>query len=284
MLPEAPNWDADRRSTGALGPSIDTSGPSGPAAGRPTGPGLVNTQQSARGNCVSLQNTVEARNQRRAARCARRTITRSRLFDESLRKGGYRGRWLMVTPTYRPDVDWRPSHLRHCLHAMREWGRRCGVKLRYTWVMELTKRGRPHYHLLVFMPRHLHLPKMDKRGWWPHGSTKTEVARNAVGYLAKYASKAFGACDPDTGDEYLFPRGARICGGTAVDGGQLPEWRYWAAPKWARDRVQPLTDLRRDVGGYFAPDTGEFFGSPWRYLGMSPDRKQLLFEYIEESR
>lgn len=186
----------------------------------------------------------------------------------------------MVTPTYRETVDWRPSDLRDCLHAMREWGRRCGVKLRYTWVMELTKRGRPHYHLLVWMPRHLHLPKMDKRGWWPHGHTKTEVARNAVGYLAKYASKAFGSCDSE-GVEYLFPRGARICGGTVVDVAQLPEWRYWSAPKWARDRVEPLTDIRRVRGGYMVTATGEWLRSPWRYLGVSPDKKHLLFEYLE---
>lgn len=188
----------------------------------------------------------------------------------------------MVTTTYRETADWRPSHLRDCLHAMREWGRRCGVRLRYTWVMELTRRGRPHYHLLVYLPRHLHLPCFDKRGWWRHGMTKTEVARNAVGYLAKYASKAFGLCDDD-GVEYLFPKGARICGGTGVDLDQRAEWNYWAAPKWARDRVELDTDLRRAPGGFYAPETGEFFRSPWRYLGVSPDHKLLLFTYTEDS-
>ena len=187
----------------------------------------------------------------------------------------------MVTPTYRDSVDWRPNHLRDCLHRMREWGRRCGVKLRYTWVMELTRRGRPHYHVLVFVPRHLHLPNMDAKGWWTHGSTNTQVARNAVGYLAKYASKAFGNCDADSGEEYLFPRGARICGGTLLEPHQLPEWRYWAAPKWARDRVEPLTDIKRASGGYLVMDTGELLRSPWRYLGTSPDRKLLLFELRE---
>lgn len=190
----------------------------------------------------------------------------------------------MVTTTYRDSVDWEPGHIRATLHRMREWGRRCGVRLRYTWVMELTKRGRPHYHLLVFLPRHLHLPRMDSRGWWAHGMTKTEVARNAVGYLAKYASKAFGIIDPNTDQEYLFPRGARICGGTVVDLEDRPEWRHWCAPKWARDRVQPLTDLRRVPGGYVEPDTGQFHASPWRYLGVSPDKKLLLFEWIGEPR
>jgi hypothetical protein len=188
----------------------------------------------------------------------------------------------MVTTTYAKDGVWEAGHIRQALHRMREWGRRAGVKLRYTWVLELTRRGRPHYHLLVFMPRHLHLPKLDKRGWWPHGMTKVEVARNAVGYLAKYASKAFGACDPESGMEYLFPRGARISGGTLVDLVDRPEWRYWCAPKWARDRVPELTDLRREVGGYIEPDTGQFHHTPWRYLGKSPDGKTLLFQWIGE--
>ena len=246
------------------------------------GPGLVHTQQSARETRLTLENTVEARNQRRAARCSRRTLTRARLLDESTRKGPARGRWLMVTTTYRPGVVWEPGHIRTCLHAMRQWGRRCGQKLRYTWVMELTKRGTPHYHLLVFLPRHLHLPHLDKRGWWPHGMTKVEVARNAVGYLAKYASKAFGCIDPDSGKAYLFPRGARINGGTVVDPGQLPEWRFWCAPKWARDRVQPLTDLRRARGGYVVADTGEWLKSPWRFLGFQALPPMLLFAFNEE--
>src|SRR4051794_41171277 len=98
---------------------------SGSAVGAPDtvgGPGLVNTKQRARVTPFSLENTVEARSQRRAARCARRTIPRARLMDESIRKGGRRGRWLMVTTTYRNDVNWEPGHLRTCLHAMRQWG------------------------------------------------------------------------------------------------------------------------------------------------------------------
>lgn len=187
----------------------------------------------------------------------------------------------MVTTTYRNEAKWEAGHIRHALHAMREWGRRCGVKLRYTWVLELTRRGRPHYHLLVFLPRHLHLPHLDKRGWWKHGHTKVEVARNAVGYLAKYASKCFGEIDPDSGMEYLFPKGARICGGTLVDPDQVNEWRYWSAPKWARDRVDLHTGIKRVSGGYLVPDTGELLRSPWRFLGVGDGGKTLVFELVE---
>ncbi|MFO1436446.1 MAG: inovirus-type Gp2 protein [Gammaproteobacteria bacterium] len=33
-----------------------------------------------------------------------------------------------------------------------EWARRQQFQLRYTWVMELHKNGKPHYHVLFFIP------------------------------------------------------------------------------------------------------------------------------------
>lgn len=274
MLPESPVPGADQRSRAAFPASGRLGGPAEPV---PQAPGLVNTKQSARATALTLENSPESNARRRAARCSNRTVTRARLHDESVHKGGRRGRWLLVTPTYRDESTWHPGDIRDCLHRMREWARRLGVKLSYAWVMELTKRGRPHYHLIVFLPRHLHLPCFDKRGWWRKGLTKTEVARNPVGYLAKYASKGFGACDPETDLEYLYPRGARISGGSVVDPAQRPEWSYWSAPRWARERCEGVTHLRRVAGGFVVVDTGEYLASPWRFVGISPDGKHLLF-------
>lgn len=184
----------------------------------------------------------------------------------------------MVTLTYRPDVEWSRSHASDFWHRVRQWYRRQGVPLRYCWTMELTGKGKPHYHALLWVPRHLMLPTPDRRGWWSHGCTRTEKARNAVGYLAKYASKGVGVCNPD-GELYRFPRHARIGGGTVLQGQQAAEWRYWTAPRWARSQVEPLTDLKRSTGGgYLVPSTGEVLLSPWRFVGLSPDRKFLVFE------
>ena len=258
-------------------------GPKAPAGGPDAagGPGLVHTQQVARADALTLENTAEARSHRRAARCKQRTITRARLLDEGVQRGGFRGRWLMVTFTYRDDVKWEARHAAEFWHRARQWFRRQKVELRYTWTMELTGRGRPHYHALVWIPRHLMLPQPDRRGWWSCGMTRTEVARNAVGYLAKYASKAVAGnpCDGD-GNEMRFPRGARISGGSQLRGEARTEWRFWTAPKWARDRISPdgqVTDVRRVPGGYLEVATGEIHRPPWRFLGLSADGKQLLF-------
>lgn len=283
MLPEASQRHANRsrgaKPTPGTHASIALSGPAGGRAAPPRGPGLVHREQVARESLLLLENTAEARGRRRAARCHHRTVTRARLFAERVQRGGRRGRWLMVTFTYRDGVKWQASHTAEFWHRCRQWYRRQGVQLHYLWAMELTGRGRPHYHALIWIPRHLMLPTPDKRGWWPHGMTRTEVARNAVGYIAKYASKNLGGnpCN-DEGLEYRFPRSARICGGSQLAADQGVEWRYWIAPRWARDLVPMCTDLRRAPGGgYFVPDTGELLSSPWRFLGVSPDGKHLQF-------
>lgn len=283
MLPEAPQPRVNAPSRVAM------EGPPGAAfaaVGGMAAPGLVHTQQVARAPALALENTLEHRSLRRARRCSHRTITGARLLDESVRRGGQRGRWLFITATYRDDVQWESRHWSDFMHCVRQWYRRQRVPLRYRWVMELTKRGRPHYHLLLWVPRHLMLPKPDSRGWWRHGLTKTETARNPVGYLAKYASKladANNVADVRDDGSYewrRFPRHARICGGSLLKGELGVEWRYWIAPRWLRDQIDPLTDVRRCPvgGGWYSPTTGEWWASPWRYVGKSPCGKFLLFD------
>lgn len=239
---------------------------------RAAGPGLVHLEQGERCDVLRVANDGKIR----LGRCKRRTITQARLADQEARRGGFRGRWLMVTPTYRDSADWQPNHIRDYVHRMRAWFRRQGHRCRYQWVMELTKRGRPHYHLLVWVPRHLMLPHADRRGWWAHGLTRTEVARNPVGYLAKYASKGGDLCDQD-GNPYRFPKGARICGGGGLELPSRIELRWWMTPRWFRDQVQQPVDLRRIAGGFVVVDTGEVYESPWRFAGCSSGWKELLF-------
>jgi hypothetical protein len=184
-----------------------------------------------------------------------------------------------VTLTYRHDGQWQAGHISEFWHRVRQWYTRQGVELTALWTAELTGRGRLHYHALIWIPRHLLLPSPDRRGWWPHGSTRTEVARNAVGYIAKYSSKGTGGrCDPQSGDPYNFPRNCRISGGTKLREAQGVEWRYWTAPRWARERCEGVTDLRRVSGGVVVVESGELLQSPWRFVGLSPDGKFLQFE------
>jgi hypothetical protein len=113
--------------------------------------------------------------------------------------------------------------------------------------------------MLIWLPLGIALPKPDKRGWWPWGMTKVEWARNAVGYIAKYASKADGLFKP--------AKGARMHGNGGLDGEALIEQRWWKLPGWLRHQVKPSDGVRRAVagtgGGFVDPETGEVFRSPW---------------------
>jgi hypothetical protein len=128
-------------------------------------------------------------------------------------------------------------------------------------VLEFQKSGNPHYHLLLWLPLGITLPKPDKRGWWPCGFTKIEWAKNAVGYIAKYASK---------GDSLVQPaKGARMHGNGGMTGQALLEQRWWKLPQWLREDhdVQPSDGVRRAAvgtgGGFVNPNSGEVFKSPW---------------------
>jgi hypothetical protein len=173
-------------------------------------------------------------------------------------------RWkvAMLTLTYAPEHSWLPNQMSDLVRHIRQYLRRKGVEMRHVWVQEFTKKGRPHYHLLLWLPAGLSLPKPDKRGWWPYGMTKIEWARNAVGYIAKYASK---------GDSLHRPApGARMHGNGGVSGEALLEQRWWKLPTWLRGSVEPSDRVKRAAtgsgGGFVHPETGEVYRSPWVVL------------------
>jgi hypothetical protein len=111
---------------------------------------------------------------------------------------------------------------------------------------------------LIWIPRGIFIPKADHRGWWPHGMTQIQKARNAVGYLAKYASKWTG----DMAD--AFPKGFRTHGVGGLNDESKRELRWWKAPTDAREALGPLADIRKALGGYVDKLTGEYWPSPWR--------------------
>lgn len=195
------------------------------------------------------------RKKMRLRRMVRRVDHSARVLDFG--SSGFRPRKLFVTLTYKRCEDWKPSHVRHFLTVVRQWLKRRGCKLRCVWVAELQKRGAMHYHLVIWMPRHLRMPAPDRVGWWPHGSTKVERARSPINYLLKYASKA----DSKDGE---FPRGARIHGACGLEPQHRREVRYFCAPCWVRDALTGFADIRKVVGGWCDRLTGVFVASPWR--------------------
>lgn len=166
----------------------------------------------------------------------------------------------MLTLTYdMKRFKWEPGQISSVVRHIRQWLARKGHEMRFVWVMEFQKNGNPHYHLLLWLPFGLTVPKPDKRGWWPWGWTKIEWARNAVGYIAKYASKGDSLHQPE--------KGARMHGNGGLTGVALLEQRWWRLPGWLRERVEPSDCVKRRPtgtgGGFFHPDTGEVYESPW---------------------
>lgn len=202
----------------------------------------------------------------RAQRLKKSVITSARLHDEEAKATGFRGAWYMLTLTYRDGSFAGPKHISELLKRMRGHFNRIrasrerfvGQVFRYLWVGELTQRGIPHYHILVWIPRGIFFGKVDARGWWPHGSSQIEKARNAVGYLAKYASKFTSLVAGQ------FPRGFRTHGCGGLNSESKRELRWWKAPVSARDVLGPDADIRKALGGWFDKLTGEFWPSPWR--------------------
>lgn len=207
-------------------------------------------------------------NRIRAQRLKKSVITSARLHDEEAKKGSFRGKWYMLTTTYADGSDCSPRDVSELLKRMRGYFNRV-VRLkyrsfrpvfRYLWVGELQKRLVPHYHILIWIPRGIFFGKVDHRGWWPHGCTEIAPARNAVGYMAKYASKF---CPATAG---AFPKGFRTHGVGGLNPESKRELRWWKSPLDARNALGPLADIRKALGGYVDKLTGEFWPSPWRVI------------------
>lgn len=200
------------------------------------------------------------RHKSRAVRMRKSILTGARLLVEEGQRGGFRGRWAMLTATYRNEGAWEPKHVSVLRQRVFEWLKRRGVKARFVWCLELTRKLVPHYHFLIWLPRGLTIPKPDKQGWWPWGMTRVEWARRAVGYVAKYASKA-------TPEAFAaMPKGARTHGVGGLTGEGARQLRWWKAPTFSRDALGPDADIRKVVGGYVDKCCGLFLRSPWHVV------------------
>jgi len=239
--------------------------PTAAAIGRQAAaPGLVEQVTSQTRTTVFATNRLsEARAQvsrhRRIRRMRRCVIAHA---DTVRDLPGFRHQALLVTLTYRPDAGWDSKQVARYVDLTRKHLARRGVELRYQWVIELTRKGRPHYHLLFWVPHGTRIPKPDESGHWPHGLTRVEVARRPVGYLVKYATK---------GDGGELPRGARLfgCGG---DRDARFQAHRKGLPAWLDEAATPGTRVRRvPFVGWLEADTGAIHASPFRFVwGRDP--------------
>jgi hypothetical protein len=221
------------------------------------------------------------KNATRAKRLRKSVITGARLHEQEAKAGGFRTRAAMLTATYRDDADQCVKDVARLLDHVRGYFHRAvrakygknHPRFRYVWVMELTKRLRPHYHILFWLPKGIRLPKPDKSGWWQQGSTRIEWAKYAVGYMAKYASKfcAFAAA--------AMPKGYRSHAVGGLSKESQRELRWWKSPLDAREALGAIADIRKVVGGYFDRLTGQFWPSPW-HVSVQPDGRLIAWRHV----
>lgn len=217
--------------------------------------GLVPSKTTSTGRIVGVV-TKENSHHARLKRMRRSVLNFARHHIRSRR--GFRDQWKMLTCTYREDVQWESNHVRQFLNRLAMWLKRRRWPVVYVWVLELTKRGRPHYHVLIRVPHGQKLPYPDDVKWWPHGKTNLEAARNAVGYLAKYASKGV--------DQAELPKGARIYAFAGLDREGRTYVQFWNLPHWARDRLDGIERTKRITGGFVVLGTGEFLATPYECI------------------
>lgn len=223
--------------------------------------GLSNTQQVVPQKIPRDPQTKRIRRLRRVVPGASEQIT----AWMQARKHRYRA--VMVTLTYAPGHSWQPRHISTYLNHVRRWLHHRGGKLRAVWVMELQKRGAPHYHVIIWLPRGLTLPMADKQGWWPHGMSNQIWARKPVNYLTKYASKV----DSKGG---AFPPGARIFG---VHGCPI-HLGWWRAPQWLRAIAEPGWKVCKRYGSWWCIEELAYaLRSPWRVPYVAMDHVEIFW-------
>lgn len=211
----------------------------------------------------------------RVFRMKKGVMTAARLVEHRLKAEPVRWVPLMVTLTYKDAEAWQPDHITDFMRRVSMWGKRAGYRLPYVWVMELQKRGAPHYHVLLWIPARLRIPRSDSRGWWVFGATNTKRVRNSVGYVAKYASK-FESKDAE------FPKGARIHGIGGITEREKRIVAWWKLPKDLRQGDEGSCRWRRLAGGgWVNPDTGEKVAPKWRINEASYQAGRIV---IEKSR
>ena len=187
-------------------------------------------------------------------------IAASEAARARLESHGGRYGCVLVTLTYRPGCAWDARHISDYCKAAKAHCEKHDVRARYQWVLELTQKGVPHYHVLWWLPEGFRLPKPDTSGAWPHGMSRVERARSPVGYLVKYATKG-------EVERYALPKGARLF---AVGGGAESEklaTHRAGLPMWLLERLPDDARARKVAHlGWVCRSTGEIHRSPFVVL------------------
>jgi len=222
-----------------------------------SGPGLVGqaTSVTRYPSLSPSQQLRELSRQRRFRRLRRVVLASADATRDACTAGGFRWQAVLVTLTYRAEASWSSRDISAYVRRTREHLRRRGIAARYQWVIELTRKGKPHYHLLFWLPHGQRLPKPDQSGHWTHGLSRIERARRPVGYLVKYATK---------GTDGELPKGARLFGTGSPDSDIRHVTHRAGLPMWLSETSDPSTRCSRVARvGWVERNTGAVHQSPF---------------------
>lgn len=267
---------ADPRSErlfGGVGLALGAAPEAGVAGlGAVAAPGLASSSTSQTENGSFVVDAYKSR----LRKVAKGIMEAANLVQDELQEGGVRYRAAFCRLSYRPDAQFEPKQISRLVDNVRKWCGRRGYWFRLVWRFEFgEKSGRPHYHVIVWLPRGVTMPKWDKVGWWPHGFTNMQWARSPVGYIAKYAAKA-----TVTSWEGFSTKGARWWGCSGLRAADTFRLRVLMSPAWVRKIWHAMGDtaaaLKRLPFGWWRVGGWEF-RSPWECVGMDPAGARVRF-------
>lgn len=232
--------EAETSSAGVLQPTGESRAARAPAAA-----GLVKLETSDTGErrlVIAASHLREFAQQRRQSRMCRSLLAGADLQARAFQRTVSRTRCAFITLTYRPGCAWRQRDLSEAMKRFRHWCARRNWRLAYQWKAELQKRGAVHFHVMAWLPHRLAVRRLelDTLGWWPHGMTNFEWARNAAAYTAKYLSKSELA---------RMPKGIRMHGRGGMDTEVRRGIRYRLLPRYVRDQFPVDADVVKPTGG-----------------------------------
>lgn len=166
---------------------------------------------------------------------------------------------LFFTITYRDGVQWESKQISNFIKNYREFVKRKfdkTHKLTYIWTAENNKdREYIHYHGIIWIPNGLLPPKPDKKGWWKHGYSNVQRARNPAAYIAKYIGKS--------NESLKLPKRARTY---TINVRHLMDISYLRCPSWLCYYSKFGDKLQRVIGyGWVNFTTNKCYDSPFEF-------------------
>jgi hypothetical protein len=152
--------------------------------------GYSNEGHSGRKGKEDKVTTLEERQKNRADTMTRAKQTLRRLVNANIHKYGVPSKFITLTYGYH-ETDIKKSN-DEFKKFVKRLNYKMGIKLKYSAVIEFTKQGRIHYHIIAYNLPYIKNKLLEET--WRHGWVKVnqidEEKNNVGGYITKYMTKA----------------------------------------------------------------------------------------------